>query len=309
MHYNRLELRLLPRGWSGGQLVEGVVPGAVRGVAVEVESGQVEYTLIQPKHGARAGDTALHQAGNARTQLPSGLARVTRQCRVRAGNQTIGWVSRVWCDRLSREVTHLLVQSRRALLVHAVERIVEVAYVASWSDGAITLKVSPADAANLPIYRTDGAIAADLRAAFEAAVPDPRTRRAIKVRVEDGHVHLGGIVDAAEPRERACAIARAVPGVRGVTSDVLVEEALGGQVETALARELGRPDYAGADVRTFTEHGIVYLEGRAPSAAARQALERVAVGVAGVRVVVNNLLVPGESPERARDTGPLTRNK
>lgn len=308
MHYTRLEMRFLPRGWSGGQLVEGAVAGSVRGVAVEIDSRQIEYTLIQPRRGGRSAELEIHRAGTARTALPDGLVRLSRDTKVRAGTSSVGWVSAIWCDRQSRSLTHVLVTPRRRLLKPA-PRVVEVAHIAGMADNTVTLKLAAADVPLLPIYRTDAAIAADLRVLLEGIVPDPRTRRSIKVRVEDAHVYLAGVVDAAEVKQRAEAAAARVSGVRGVTSDIIIDESLAALVVAALAPALSLLPDAGAAVRVFTEHGIVYLEGTVPDAASRAALERTAVGAPGVRVVVNNLLVPGETPSRARDTGPLTRNR
>ncbi len=308
MYYSRLELRFLTRGWTGGQLLEGVVAGAVRGVALELASRQVEYTLVQPKRGARSHDVVAHSAGTARTVLPAGLVRLTARTRVMANTTAVGWVSRIWCDRHSRELTHLLVQTRHALLVRSVERIVEASYLDDLKDGRLTLKLPPADFAGLPKYRLDAAILADLRLAFEAALPDPRTRRAVKLRIEDGQVALGGEVDTPEQRDAALRVATAVTGVRGVGNDLVIAESVASAVEAALTREIASRNLT-ASVQTFVEHGIVYLEGHVRDARERDALERIAVGVPGVRVAVNDLLVEGEPPSRASDTGPLTRNR
>lgn len=307
MYYTRLELRFLPRGWAGGRLIEGVVEGAVRGVAVEIDSRQVEYTLVQRRRGGRSPELEARRAGTARTALPDGLARLSRQTQVRAGASTAGWVSEVWCDRQSRSITHVLITPRR--LFNPPPRVVEVAHIAAIADNALTLKMSAADVALLPIYRSDAAIAADLGASLEAGVRDPRTRRSIKIRVEDAHVNLGGVVDTPEVKQYAEVLASRVVGVRGVTSDIIIGESLATLVEAALAPLLEKLSDHGAQVRVFTEHGIVFLEGAVPDAGARGALERAAVGVAGVLVVVNNLLAPGDPPSWARDTGPLTRNK
>jgi len=309
MHYTRLDLRFLARGWTGGQLIEGAVPGPVRGVAVELASRQIEYSLVQPRRGGRAHDYGSRLVGNARTVLPNDLVRLTHQTRVLAGSAAIGWVTHIWCDRPSRLLTHLLIQPRRALLVRPVQRVVAAELIESLAHDQVKLKLAESEVAQLPVFRSDTAILTDLRLAFTAALLDPRTRRAVKVRVEDGHVSLGGVVDTVEQCVRAEQAALAIAGVRGLTNDIVIEESLAGQVEAALTREITAHHLDGAEVRAFIEHGIVYLEGRAPTSAARYALEQVAVAVTGVRVIVNNLLVAGEPPEHASETGPLTRNR
>jgi len=91
--------------------------------------------------------------------------------------------------------------------------------------------------------------------------------------------------------------------------DIVIQEALADLVEHAVTDEISHSGYTGAHFRAFTEHGIVYLEGTVPSDNARNGLERSALGVTGVRVVVNNLRVDGEPPDHANGTGPLTRNR
>ena len=55
--------------------------------------------------------------------------------------------------------------------------------------------------------------------------------------------------------------------------------------------------------------GIVYLEGSVTSEQAREEIERIVLGVAGARVIVNNVHVNGELPLRGLGTGLLVRNR
>src|SRR5262245_42517851 len=194
MHYTRLDLRFLARGWTGGQLIEGVTPGPVRGVAVEVASRQIEYTLVQPRRGRHAYDFGSSLVGNARTVLPDDLIRLTHQTRVLSGSAPVGWVTHVWCDRSSRVLTHVVMPSRRSRLVRPVERIVAAEQIEALAHNQVRLTLAPQEIAHLPVFRLDAAVEADLHLALAAALPDPRTRRAVKVRVEDGHVTLTGVV-------------------------------------------------------------------------------------------------------------------
>src|SRR5262249_47984764 len=219
MHYTRLDQRFLARGWTGGQLIEGAVPGPVRGVAVERARRQIEYTLVQPRHGSHARDYGSRLVGNARTVLPSDLIRLTHQTRVLAGSAPVGWITHIWCDHSSRVLTHLLIQTRRALLVRPIERIIAAEQIETLANDQVKLKRRPQDVTQLPILRSDAALEADLPLAFLTALPDPRTRRAVKVRVEDAHVSLSGVVDTIEQRERAERTVLSISGVRGLTND------------------------------------------------------------------------------------------
>jgi len=80
--------------------------------------------------------------------------------------------------------------------------------------------------------RSDGRSAAqiardaDIEAAVQARLArDPQlARAAVEVRVRDGVVHLRGRVGSARLRERAVRLARGVPGVRRVLSQLSVAD-------------------------------------------------------------------------------------
>lgn len=309
MLYTRHDLRLASRGWRGGVLEEGVVPGDVLGVALNASARQVIYTLVPRRRATKLPGAIEHQLGTARTTLPTGEVRLTGRSRVYVDGRAVGRVSHVWCDRLSGLVTHVLVRGGGGWLARGHERVLPIEAVAKLEDARVTLALSGAEYARAPIYRPDADIARDLHLAIALALHDPRTRRDIKVRVEDGHVNLSGTVDAAEQRTGAVRAVEGIAGVRGMTVDIVIQEALADLVEHAVTDEISHRGYTGAHFRAFTEHGIVYLEGTVPSGNARAGLERSALGVTGVRVVVNNLRVDGEPPDRADGTGPLTRNR
>ena len=105
MLYTRHDLRLASRGWYGGVLEEGVVPGDVLGVALNASARQVIYTLVPRRRAAKLPGASAHQTGTARTELPTGEVRLTGRARVYVGGRAVGRVSRVWCDRLSGLVT------------------------------------------------------------------------------------------------------------------------------------------------------------------------------------------------------------
>jgi len=309
MLYTRHDLRLASRGWRGGVLEEGVVPGDVLGVALNASARQVIYTLVPRRRATKLPGAIEHQLGTARTTLPTGEVRLTGRSRVYVDGRAVGRVSHVWCDRLSGLVTHVLVRGGGGWLARGHERVLPIEAVAKLEEARVTLALSGAEYARAPIYRPDADIARDLHLAIALALHDPRTRRDIKVRVEDGHVNLSGTVDAAEQRTGAVRAVEGIAGVRGMTVDIVIQEALADLVEHAVTDEISHRGYTGAHFRAFTEHGIVYLEGTVPSGNARAGLERSALGVTGVRVVVNNLRVDGEPPDRADGTGPLTRNR
>ncbi|MEO7003257.1 MAG: BON domain-containing protein, partial [Ktedonobacterales bacterium] len=142
------------------------------------------------------------------------------------------------------------------------------------------------------------------------ALPGPQTQRVVKVRVEDGHVDLGGQLETSEQVAQAAQVVKTIHGVRGLTVNLIAQDAVQTQVEAMIAPVAREQQVGPGSVRVQCEHGIVYLEGAVPTKAARAALERTALAAPGVRVVVNNLAVGDEPPpSRANGTGPLVRNR
>jgi osmotically-inducible protein OsmY len=76
-----------------------------------------------------------------------------------------------------------------------------------------------------------------------------------------------------------------------VTADLVSMESLAERVERRLTQTLAAQGVPGADVRVLAEHGIVYLEGVAPTKEASDALERAAHSAPGARVVLNHLAI------------------
>lgn len=308
MHYTRLEMRLLPRGWSRGVLYEYAIQGLVRGVALDVASGTISHTLVPTGRRAPKVEGAP-PAGDASTSLPAGTVRLTRAAEVVCGASAIGTVSRVWCDRVNARLTHVIVREGTGLFARGPERVIDAEQIASYDGTRLQLAKSVVAATDLPLLRDDVVILRDVRLALAARIPDPRARRDIKARVEDGHVSLTGYVDLDEEVEATRAALRAVEGIRDVTFDVRSLEALGSDVDAVLSEFIVQRGWTNVRVQVMAEHAIIFLEGCAPSAEARAEIERVVLGVPGVRLVANNLAVGGEPPSRANGTGPLVRSR
>jgi osmotically-inducible protein OsmY len=206
-------------------------------------------------------------------------------------------------------MTHLLVREAAGLPRRGRERVVPVEYIESLSTESIALSIGAAHFRLLPEFRPDDAILADVQAALESVLADPRARRQVKVRVDDGQVTLGGEVDTVDQARLAERSVMAVPGVRAIVLDLVAQETLAAIVEERIAA-LGAAIMNGhGPIAVFSEHGIVYLEGSVPTTQARQQVEQVALAAAGAKVVVNNLRINGDVPERGPGTGPLVRNK
>jgi osmotically-inducible protein OsmY len=285
------------------------VGGKVRGAVVDPEARVVTHTLV-PRSQRHASDVEpARAAGDERTPLPTTALRLTAGVRVRLGSATVGQVTCLWADRLSASLTHVLVRPRVGVFRQGPERILPLELVETISETSFHVSKGVLSLAELPLYRNDALIARDVRLALAEAVPDPQARRAIKARVEDGQIFLTGNVETPEVVAAAQSAVAHLPGVRGVTVDVVPLETLADRVEEQVNRVIAERQIMGAQVRILTEHGIVYLEGCAPSPEARAQIERAALSAAGARVVVNDIAVNGEPPSRATQTGPLVRNR
>ncbi|WP_029214610.1 BON domain-containing protein [Kallotenue papyrolyticum] len=157
------------------------------------------------------------------------------------------------------------------------------------------LTLPQAELRRAPTYRPDDAIRAEVRQALRA---DELIRRfdaaAIDVDVRDGVVRLRGYVSDGRNRERAEELARRVAGVRRVVNELITDAELLLDLAQALARD-ERTNTAA--IGTNSLHGIVYLFGEVRSPAVRAAAEEIAARRPHVRMVVNQLVVPGLPPE------------
>lgn len=146
--------------------------------------------------------------------------------------------------------------------------------------------------------------AADARIKAEVAariVADPDTNPfEIEVEVNEGVVHLTGLVDDPGDREEAERLARGADGVRQVVNDIRVGEqtplerlddaTITARVKAKLAAD---PQLNPFDVQVNTVDGEVNLTGRVATAAEKAEAERLARDTAGVRAV-RNLLAVGD---------------
>jgi osmotically-inducible protein OsmY len=306
MEYTRIQVVMGGGSWKRGTRVTGAIEGPARAVLVDPSDFSVTDTIVSPRRArALPPSVVASQPG----VLELGRAVVAASLDVRAMKESVGHVSRIWCRVDTRRITHLVVRERAGWPRQGQERIVPADYVDAVTEAGIALKCTGADFHVLPLYRPDEAILADVQAALESVLADPRARRQVKARVDDGQVTLAGEVDTIDQARLAERAVATVPGVRAIVEDLVAQESLASVVEARIAA-LGQAVMNGhGPIQVYSEHGIVYLEGSVPSAQARQDAEQAALAAAGTKVVVNNLRISGEPPERGPGTGPLVRNR
>jgi alkylated DNA nucleotide flippase Atl1 len=119
--------------------------------------------------------------------------------------------------------------------------------------------------------------------------------------VDQGVVTLYGSVDTTWRKDRLAELMLTLPGVEQVTNHLLAEENLAEQLQRHFQALL----MAGTLDRLPTilvEHRIVELSGEVATPEQRTLVEREALAVPGVRVVLNHLSVPQEVSVRVHTT-------
>lgn len=307
MQYARIEMLFVRGGWSKGTTCTGAVSGSVRGAVVDPAHLVVTHSLVSARVAGHLAEN--HPSSEVVLSIPTDAAILTSKSSVTGSKGPIGHVSRVWVDRASAQVTHVLFRDTNGLFHNGPEYIIEAKRIAAVTPAGIILKPGMDTLLMLPLFRSDADIAADARLALAGVLADPRARRAVKLHVDDGELMLVGEVDTVEQAHLAEWAVTRVQGVRCVTVDLTAQEQLAHEVEDRIA-SLGIPGQNGhVPVQVLSEHGIVYLEGIVPDVQWRVRIEAAALGAAGARVVVNNIHVAGDSPERGNGTSPLTRNR
>lgn len=165
------------------------------------------------------------------------------------------------------------------------------------SQAAVELGLTHEQLHALPAYRPDAELVAVVR---QAMLADAAMRRAdartIAIEARNGVVTLRGYVTDGRNRDRAEQLARDVRGVLRVENALVSDAELLLDVAQALARD---ERTRGAAIGVNVMQGIVYLIGEARSPALRSAAEEVAAHRPRVRMVVNQLIVPGLETDEA----------
>ncbi len=300
----RVEMRLSSGAAMGGRtVVAGAVGGPVLGAVIDPEGAIVVQTILSSRIARQL-------------QLPEVSEGVANGPQLAAGTEVVGGpkhkklgkLSRLWVDRATNRLTHILFSVSGLLGASGEEHVVEAAHITEIGPKQIVLDDSITSTKDVPVFRDDATLADYVGQAIESVLLDPRSRRSVHARIEDGHVDLSGMLDTQEQLDELMATIRRIPGVRGVRSDIIVTEEIADFVAAAIdqLRSKGKLDDSD-DIEVQTEHQIVYLNGQVGTPEKKAAVEDAALGVAGVRLVVNNLrtLTP-EKTERPDPASPQT---
>jgi hypothetical protein len=125
--------------------------------------------------------------------------------------------------------------------------------------------------------------------------------QSVTAEVEQGIVALYGSVDTTWRKDRLAALMWTLPGVEQVANHLLATDELAAHLQQ---RFQGLVTAGTLDrlPRLLVEHQMVEVYGEVATPEQRNLVEREALAVPGVRVVINHLLVPQESGPRVHTT-------
>lgn len=197
-----------------------------------------------------------------------------------ADGRDAGEVKRVLLDATASRVTDLVVRSG---MIWGRDRLVAADLVTEASPTGVVLRIGPGEFNQLPEYRTDEEIAAEIeRGLWDNDLLRRTALPRLAFEVEQGVVTLRGPVAIDMHRDLAQKIVEKVPGVRTARNQLVADNDL----EIEVAGSLGddpRTQRHFFGVRV--EHGIVYLAGDESAGQANAAAFEIAAAVPGVRGV------------------------
>jgi hypothetical protein len=152
-----------------------------------------------------------------------------------------------------------------------------------------------------PLQVTDAFLARRAGQLVQHEIAFAAVCQGVTAEVEQGIVTLYGSVDTARRKERLAELMRTLPGVQQVANHLLAQDELAARLQQRFqalvtAGELDRLP------KLLVEQHMVELYGEVATPEQRNLLEREALAVPGVRVVINHLSVPQEASSRVRTT-------
>lgn len=152
-----------------------------------------------------------------------------------------------------------------------------------------------------PIPVSDAHLAQRARQLLQHEIAFAAVCQGVTAEVEQGMVTLYGSVDTTWRKERLAELMRTLPGVERVANHLLAQDELAARLQEhfqvlVTAGTLDRLPKA------LVEQQMVELYGAVATVEQRNLLEREALAVPGVRVVINHLSVPQECGPRVHTT-------
>ena len=212
---------------------------------------------------------------------------IGRGTRVYNVDGTIGHIDHLLVDRMTGEITHLIV--RQGLFPRRL--VIPMTLVKNVTDEGVYVHATREELSRLTqhVQRADADILAEIRDRL-AAIQEHDLRH-VHVTVEDGLVRLRGQVRDVSAKRQVEAVVRDVEGVVGVENRITTDTGVVARVTAALLEDTRT---GLSPIEVTSDFGVVTLSGRVPTEEVRQAAERIARRQRGVVEVINALYVAPE---------------
>ena len=184
----------------------------------------------------------------------------------------------------SGELAYIVAHNLRA----GQDALIRAEYITSLAPGQIKIEMPDETLAQLPPYRSDAELQRDVEPALYANTSLHVDLKGITLRVLDSVLYIDGNVSSGLRNDMVTDLASGVPGLLEIKNRLIADDAL----QADLARALGDdPRTRDLPIGVYPRLGVVRLSGAVHNNAQKVTAEEIVRGVAGVRSVINGLVV------------------
>ncbi len=184
----------------------------------------------------------------------------------------------------SLEVAYLVVHDLRS----GQDTFIQAEYITDISTGYIKVNVPVTTLNTLPSYRSDSVLQQEVEAVLFGSVPLHIDLKGISARVLDGVLYLDGNISSSLRGDIAQSQAMGISGLLEVKNHLVGDDRLASDLAMALGRDERTRDLP---IGVYPRLGVVRLSGAVHNGQQKAAAEEIARSFAGVRSVINDLLV------------------
>lgn len=216
--------------------------------------------------------------------IPGQLAAIGRGTPVWNAQGSIGQVDHVLVEPEQGEITYLVL--RRGLIPDY--PVLPASMLEDINEERVLVQISEEELKELPRYRPRDD--RDILAEWQDRLEELDVGE-VKATIENGLMHLSGLVRDVATKRRVEAAARSIEGVIDVDNALDSDMAVRARVSTALLHD---PETRMAVIEVISDLGIVTLKGQVDSPTIRERAGEIAIAQEGVLSVVNALEVKAD---------------
>ena len=184
----------------------------------------------------------------------------------------------------SLEVAYLVVHD----LCPGQDTLIQAEYITDISTGYIKVNVPDTTLNTLPSYRSDNVLQQEVEAVLFGSAPLHIDLKGISARVLDGVLYLDGNISSSLRGDIAQSQVMGISGLLEVKNHLVGDDRLASDLAMALGRDERTRDLP---IGVYPRLGVVRLSGAVHNGQQKAAAEEIARSFAGVRSVINDLLV------------------